>query len=891
MHTLREWIQRLQGALGRSRSDADLEQELRLHAELAAEEARRRGETTREAQRRTGGASQAMNALRDQRGLPWLDALACDVVFGWRQLRKHRAASLAVILSLGLATGAMTAAFRLVDAVLLRPLPVDSPDRLYLLTTTYLDAENTPDDRDDFDYPTFREYLTVVGERADLMLVGLSAPHSIAAGTATEAEQVYRQYVSGNLFPTFGLRPAAGRLLSPSDDRTPGAHPVVVISYDYWTRRFGRNPDAVGTTILAGRQRFEIVGVAPEGFTGTEPGTITDIFLPSMMNVPALTSPGWSWFRIWLRPKPGVGAEEVQQALQAAVTADRRARARNFPPETPRERVEAFLNEQVKLVAAGSGVSGTQKTFRRPLLVLAALVTVVLLIACANVANLLTAQALGRSREMALRVSIGAGRARLIQLVLVESALLALLASAAGALFAWWSAPVVVSMLATPERAVRLVLAVEWRSLSFVVALTAAVTLLFGLPPALRAASIPAAGLVRIPKGGSAHRRLMHSLVAAQMAFCVFVLFVAALLVATFDHLSSEPLGFEAERVLLAETSRASPVEPARWMELVDRVRQVPGVEGAALSGWPLLSDNRWRASVRVPGRSVELRSPYFLSVSTDFFHTMGIVLLAGRDFRPEETAPLVVDGVPHPGKGIVNEAFVRLHFGGQDPVGSVVNVRQNRIDAPMEIVGLVRDAVYGNIREQMRPVVYVPLEMRDSASVLVRTQMDPATLAPAVRAAVARRGDVRVRLATPYMALVRRQMVRERLLAALSTFFAGVALVLGAVGLYGVLNYAVLQQRQEIGVRMALGARALHVVRGVTGSMLVVGGAGAAAGLAGGIAFGRVIQTLLFQVTPADPLAVMTPLLILGAAAMLAALPPALRATRVDPARTLRTE
>jgi hypothetical protein len=269
----------------------------------------------------------------------------------------------------------------------------------------------------------------------------------------------------------------------------------------------------------------------------------------------------------------------------------------------------------------------------------------------------------------------------------------------------------------------------------------------------------------------------------------------------------------------------------------------------------------------------------------------MGIGLVGGRDFRFDDTAPAVVDGVPRAGKGIVNEAFARLHFGGQNPVGAVVQVRQDKIDAPMEIVGLVRDAVYVDIREPMRPVVYVPFDLRAPASVLVRTHMDPAALAPVAAAAIARGGTARVQLAAPHRLLVERQTVRERLLAVLSAFFAVVALLLGAGGLWGVLNYTVVQQRQEIGIRMALGARAADVVRRVAGRTLGTASAGTAIGLAAGLAFGRVIDALLFQIKATDVGAIGVPLLTLAAAATLAALPPAMRAARIDPAQTLRTD
>jgi len=891
MATFREWIHRLRGALGRGRRDSDLEQELRLHAEMAAEDAARRGDAPRAARFRTGGASQAMDALRDQRGLPALDALASDIVFGWRQLNKHRTASIAAILSLGLAIGATTAAFRLVDAVLLRPLPVTDPANLFVVATTFVDSDGGSDYRDDFDYPSFREYVKVAGESADLMVVGSTARQPAFFEGSGEPEITFRQFLSGNVFASFGLQPAIGRLLTPDDDRTPGGHPVAVLSHDFWTRRFGRDPAVLGKTFRAGNQQYEIVGVAAQGFTGTEPGRVADLFLPSMMNTEALNSHGWSWFRMWLRPKPGVSPEQVRQQLQARYSAFVRERLKNAPADAPKDRIDALLREEVRLLPAGAGASATQKTFRMPLFILGTLAALLLLVACANVANLQTAQAMARRREMALRVSIGAARSRLIQLVLMESALLAVFASCVGTLFAAWSAPLIVSMLGSPDQPVRLILDPDWRLAAFGIALTVTVTVLFGIAPALRASAVKPIGALKGDSDPHAHRRLANGLIAVQMAFCVFLVFVAGLFMTTLNRLANKPLGFAHQRLVLVllEGSTKQPAEA--WAQVMDHVRQIPGVEAVALAGWAPLTGNRWRGTVRVTERMAESNAPYFLEVTPRYFEALRMRIIHGRDFRAGDAQPRINEQKqPVAGVGIVNEALARVYFGGQNPVGRRVSVFDR--GAPMEIVGLVSDAAYSSVREPMRPTVYVPIETRTNGTLFVRTAGEAMSLAATLRREVPKsRPGLRVRHVEPQTALVRQQMVRERLLATLSSFFALVALLLAIIGLYGVLNYAVVRQRREIGIRMALGARAADIVKRVTATTFVIVSLGSLVGLAGGLAFGRVIDALLFQIKATDPLAIAAPLLTLAAAAALAALPPALRASRIDPAQTLRME
>jgi predicted permease len=898
MQVLREWLLRLRGSIHRSRSDRDLAEELELHMQLAREDEERRGhagvDARREARIQWGGASQAMDALRDQRGLPWISAFSSDIVFGWRQLRKHRTVSAAAVLSLGLAIGATTAAFRLVDAVLLRKLPVSNPDSLQYVSFTSTDSQNRVEERDDFDYPTYQRYARAIGNRAELMVVGMSAPEDITVGASDEPERIFKQYVSGNVFPAFGLQPAAGRLLVMADDDKPGAHAVAVISDDYWARRFGRDPKAIGQTLRRGRQPYEIVGVAPKGFTGTEPGRITDVFIPATMNVQALNSPGWSWFRLWVRPNPGATTNEIRETLQTVFAEEHRQQLKSFPPETTRQRIAAYLNERIILLPAASGASGMQKDFRRPLLILAALVALVLLVACTNVANLLIAQALARGREMALRVSIGADRWRLIRLVLVESAMLAVSASMVGLLFASWATPLVVSMLSPNEDPLRLVLGTDWRVLAFAIALTTAVTCLFGLAPAVRASSFTPLSALKRDSDAPGQRRLMKTLVGAQMAFCVFVLFVAVLFVATLARLSRQPLGFTHDRVLVVDAMwpDKSP-SPETWRQIVDRLRVSPGVESAAFSGWTFLSENRWTGTVFVPGRPVETPPAYFLDVSPGFFRTMRIAMSEGRDFRPGDIAPnLKEHDEPVPGVAIVNAAFARVYFDGESAAGRTVMIRpRSLVQIPMEIVGVVADTAYANVRDPMRPIVYLPAGARSNGTFSIRTADEPLMLASTIRRLVSEaRAGTRVQV-LPMTSLVKRQMIRERLLAALTMFFAVIALLLACIGLYGVLTYSVLQQRREIGLRMALGAQAMQVATRVTRDMTVIVGCGALIGLAGGFGFGRMIERLLFEVKAVDPFPLLMPLATLGLGAILAAVPPVLRAVRIDPVQILRSE
>jgi len=861
----------------------EIDEELESHIEEAIEY----GRDPAEARRAFGSALRHREESLDVKLLSWLDALRADAVFGWRQLMKKKVTSAAAILSLALATGSCTSAFRLIDALLLRPLPVAEPERLYVVARQGTDFNGKPATGDAWAYPAFQRMRAAVKDRAELLAVSYAARMDVTYKSDQEMEKADVQYVSGRMFYSFGLQPALGRLLAQNDDLKPGAHPVAVLSHDYWSRRFGRDPKVIGRTFRMGETLYEIVGVTAGPFTGTEPGTVTDVFIPTMMH-PGAVHDDWTWHRTLARLKPGVAVEPVRQKLNATSRAFEEERAKGFTGMT-KQSIDKFLDQTVVLEPAAAGASGLQTDYRRSLVILGVLVSLVLLIACANVANLMTAQAASRAREMALRVSIGAGRWRLVQLVLVESALLASLAAAIGGVFAWWSAPFVVSRINPPDNPARLSLPADPSVLGFALALTLGVTLLFGLAPALRASAVKPASALKGGEDPHSRRRLMHALIAGQVAFCFLVLFVAGLFAATFDRLSSRPTGFSADRLLTLDTVAQHPASPVFWDQVGDHLRSVPGVETVALAGWPLLADGGWNGFVSVNGAPPGPVLAYFLSISPGWVDTMKIPFIEGRDFRPNDTFP---------GVAIVSETFVKQYFNDESPLGKSFAKGNQRCT----IVGVVHDAPYRNIHEPILPVAYVPFHAIDARGVLqpirsgtfvVRTSgPNPLALASVLRQRVPRaRSEFRVSNIRTQAELVQAQTVRERLLAMLALFFAVVALLLSAVGLYGVLDNTVLQRRHEIGIRMAIGAQAGDIARRVTVDVFAMVLAGALAGCGLGLASVRYIESLLYQVKATELAMLALPSLTILAAALLAALPAVIRAVRIDPVALLRTE
>jgi predicted permease len=547
--------------------------------------------------------------------------------------------------------------------------------------------------------------------------------------------------------------------------------------------------------------------------------------------------------------------------------------------------------QRILLEASPSGRSNMQRDYGRSLIALGVLVAMVLLIACANVANLMTAQAAGRTREMALRVSIGAGRKRLVQLVLAESAMLTLFAAAIGGLFAWWSAPFVVNLINPPNDPARLDLPADWRVLGFGLAVTLIVTFLFGLAPALGASAVKPASALKGGEDPHSKRRLMHVLIGVQVAFCFLVLFVAGLFVTTFDRLSHQPTGFSAERILNLETVTTNPVPQSSWDQTADHLRSLPGVEKVALITWPLMSGESRVSFVVVNGEQSTVLADV-LAVSPGWMDTMRISFIAGRDFLPSETFP---------NAAIVNETFAKQYFGGSDPTGK--SFTDDHGQAYFQIVGYVHDArTRDDMHRPIRATFFVPFHAVDAqgapapirrGTFVVRTaSANPLALASSLRQEVPRaQGGLRVSNTRTQVEINQIKTVRERLLAMLALFFAGVALLLAGVGLYGVLDYSVLQRRREIGIRVAIGARPAGIVRLVTARIALVVAAGAVAGLALGIVSVRYIEGLLFQVKPTDLPMLAIPAFTMLAAAVIAALPAVLHAVQIDPVEMLRSE
>ena len=650
---------RISNAVRGERLNCEIEEELQSHIE----EAIASGRDPKEAHRAFGSALHTREASHSIRAAEWLESLLADVSFGWRQLCRNKVTSVAAVLSLALGIGSCVAAFRLIDALLWRPLPISSASKLYVLSRKMTGLYGKPAEDGYWATPDFNLMRNAVKDQADLIAISDADRTDITWSTDDDTEKAHVAYVSGNMFPLFGLEPALGRLLAPADDRGAGLAPYAVLSWDYWNHRFGRDPHVLGRSLHIGDQTFEIIGVGPRDFTGTEKGTVTDVFLPVNMNSLA-SRDSVSWHHTFLMLKPGVtpatALEPLRQHLSAVSHAFEAGCSTCFRG-VPQATIDRLLNKKLVFHPAGAGVSDLQKDYRRSLGILGLLAALVLLIACFNVANMMTAQAAARAQEMALRISIGAGRRRLVQLILCQSALLALLASVLGAFFAAWSAPFVLSLINPPDNPARLALPADWRVLLFGFGLMILIVLLLGLLPALRASAVrPVAAL----KGGEdphSPRRLMRVAIALQVAFCCLVLFLSSLFVASFQRLQNRPLGFSTDRLLLLQTVAGKGQLPVVWNQTAEALRAVPGVDSVAISGWPLLGRIKINSDISINGAPPSPTPAFFLNVSPGWFSTMKIPLVSGRDFSLQDTSP---------GAAIVNETFAKTFFPGQDPIG-----------------------------------------------------------------------------------------------------------------------------------------------------------------------------------------------------------------------------
>jgi predicted permease len=887
---------RIANALRGERLNREIDEEFEAHIEAAVDA----GRDPEEARRAFGSVLREREASHNIRVAGWLESVVADVRFGWRQLGRNKVATAAAVLSLALGIGSCVGAFRLIDALLWRPLPITGASRLYILSRKMIGLYGQPAEDSYWATPDFNLMRDAVKDQADLIAMSDADRTDITWSTDDAMEKANVVYVSGNMFSIFGLKPALGRLLVPADDRVHGASPYAVLSWDYWDHRFGRDPRVLGRSVHIGNKVFEIIGVGPRDFTGTEKGTISDIFLP--LNTSGLAShDSVTWQHTYLMLKPGVDPATMLGPLRqhlAAVSHAYEAGCSACVRGMTKEEIGRYLDKKLVFHPAGAGISDLQKDYRRSLGILGLLAALVLLIACVNVANMMTAQAAARAQEMALRVSIGAGRRRLVQLIMAQSALLAILASAFGGLFAAWSAPFVLSRVNPPDDPARLALSADWRVVVFGFGLMLLVVLSLGLLPAVRASAVrPVAAL----KGGEdphSPRRLLRGAIALQIAFCFLVVFLSSLFVASFRRLQNRPLGFSTDRILLLETVASKGQLPVVWNQTAEALRAVPGVESVAISGWPILGRIQINSDISVNGAAPGPTPAFYLNVSPNWFATMKISLASGRDFSPQDTSP---------GVAIVNETFAKTYFPGQDPIGHTFapvgypykSGAKQHVD---KIVGVIADVPYHSLRERSRAVYYTPFNQVDGrsapkavgfATFTIHTDMrNPLVLANSLRQVIAQRHDgLRVSNVTTELALVRDQTIRERLLALLAGFFAGVALLLAGIGLYAVLNYSVLQRRREIGIRMAMGSTRANIVRLVTRDVLLMFALGGCAGLAMGFGAARYVASLFYQVKATDADMIALPTCAILITALVATLPAVLRALRTDPTEILRAE
>jgi len=828
-----------------------------------------------------------------------------DLRLAVRAFAKAPAFCVVVVATLALGIGANTAIFSLMDQVLFRLLPVDRPDRLVVLdapgpysgmTSTH-SGTLTP-----LSHPMFegiRDDRTVFAGA----LAHYTVPVHLTVGQQTE--RVAGDLVSGTFFEVLGLRAAAGRLLTADDDRVPGGHPVVVLGHGFWSRRFARDPKVVGLTVLVNRHPMTVVGVAPSGFHGVEVGESRDLYVPLMMQRAVL--PTWprgiqEWRARFLtvvaRLKDGVSLEEARAGADVLYRQLLREDAQHLETKSERFRT-AFLEKRLALLPGARGTSGLRDQSETPLLVLMGMVGLVLLIACLNVANLLLARASSRQREIAVRLALGASRRRLVRQLLVESVVLSLAGGVFGLVVAAWTGDALLGAL--PDEQARYAFSGEpdLRVGLFAFALSLVTGVLFGLAPALQATRPALAPTLKSESGpvvgGTAPFRFRKGLVVAQVALSLLLLVGAGLFTRSLVNLRALDPGFAPERLLAFSVDPSLSGYPlprrlALLRQIQEEVAAEPGVRSVSLAGVALMTNNNSSSTVKVEGyeaKEEENMNPNFNGVGPGFFATLGIPLLAGRDFTE-------ADGPDAPKVAVVNETFARYFFRGEDPIGRRFSLGR-REDEPITIVGLVRDGRAASLREEPLRFVYEPYpQERDVGEMTfyVRSALDPLALAPRLRAVV-RRADATLPVndLKTMGAQIRESLLVERMVAGLSAAFGLLATLLAAVGLYGVMSYAVSLRTREIGIRVALGAERRTVLLMVLREVAVLALLGVAIGLPSGYGLGRLVESQLFGLSARDPLTFTAATATLLLSALLAGYLPAARATRVDPMVALRYE
>jgi predicted permease len=826
--------------------------------------------------------------------------LGRDLRHAVRGLRKNPAFTLVVVATLALGIGANVAIFSLMDQVLFRSLPVRDPGELVLLDGPGPFRGRTHNNMT-FSYPMYTDF-----RNRNEVFAGVLARFqmSMTVGWKGVAERADGDLVSGNYFEVLGVKPAAGRLFSAADDTTPGAHPVAVISCGYWQRRFGSDLAILNQPITVNGHPFTIVGVAGAGFNGIQVGIGSDVMVPLMMK--GLMTPTWNdldnrqsrWVNVMARLKPGITAEQAEVQLNVVYRQanEQEILAYASPSESFRK---GFVEKHLEVLPGGRGLSDLRQQFSLALIVLMSMVGVVLLIACANIANLLLARATSRQKEFAVRLALGAGRARIIRQQLVESLLLAVTGAILGVGLARWTGMLLISALPGSGPAQTLSASPDLRVVGFALTLAALTAVVFGIVPALQATRPAVTSSLKEEAGsvagGGRQARVRRALVVGQVAMSMLLLAGAGLFARSLHNLRSVDPGFRTESLISFSVDPfLSGYDRNRSLTLYKRLQEelgaVPGMRAVSMSEIGALTGNGWGMTIRVDGyqsKEGENLNPNFDGVGPGYFATMGIPLVRGREFTDRD-----VKGAPR--VAIINETMARYFFGDTDPIGRRFGLGRES-DTSIEIVGVVKDVRSLALRETPPRYAYLPYTQDDSLTQLtfyVRAAGAQAHVIDAVRQTV-RRLDANLPVfdVKSMDTQVAESLFVERMVAWLSVAFGALATLLAAIGLYGVMSYAVARRTREIGIRMALGAEPGGVLWLVLKEVALLSSIGIFAGLVTAFFAARRVESQLFGLAPTDPITLGTAVALLLTVALFAGFVPARRATRIDPLLALRVE
>ena len=822
-----------------------------------------------------------------------------------RQLRKSPGFTLAAILSLALGIGANTAIFTLLDQVLLRPLPVPHPEQLVRLN--WEGPHYAMNMRgNSLSYPAYRDFR----DRNQVfsgVICRFRVPLSVTYPGRTEL--LDGELVSGNYFDVLGVNAAIGRVFNPQDDRLPGGDPLAVLSYAYWSSRFHRDPNVVGSTITVGGLPLTIIGVAQSGFDGVELGYSPRIWIPVAMKGQMtqgifadycnLENRRAFWLQVFARLRPGVTQEQAQASLRPLFHSILQAelQSKGFENATAKDRSE-FLKSSIQVLPASQGGTSLREEYENPLRILMGIVALVLIIACANVANLLLERAVGRRREIAVRLALGARLSHIIRQSLTESVLLAVLGGAAGLLLAVWTDAALVSFLSTSDTPLGLATSPDLRILAFTLAVCLATGLLFGLAPVFAARRVDVASSLKDSARSiaAAHGWFRRVLVVAQVALSAVLLIGAGQFLRTLLNLRTLDLGMRTKNVIAFSVNpslNGYGKEKSRqlYRTLLDAVRETPGIQSSAASAIAVLADDWWDNEVTIDSgtASPDAVSPNFNLVSRGYCSTLGIPLLAGPDFSP-------ADALSKQRVAVVNQVFVQQYFAGRNPVGHFLGMgTAPGTETDIEIIGVMQDAKYNNVRTPFRPQVFLDDDQNEDIQQLnfyVKTAAAPHTMYAALRRAVQ---QVDPNIPVFNLRTMAEQadisIVRERLIASLAAAFALLATVLAAVGVYALIAYNVTRRTREIGIRVALGAENQTVIWIVMREVFALVLAGACIALPAAWALARLVASQLYGVAPHDALSMAIATLLLAAVAAMAGYLPARRALRINPIAALGSE